>query len=122
MKCDTVMARAVATGALVALSSAACAYVPTRAGRGVMEGLNDKPVSTKEAPTSLVAADGTRCLVSEAKFRETAAGERVWCFWSAGTGDGVAARTAGPNAVTRPTATSPLKGKVISGKPAKSRH
>ena len=45
-------------------------------------GLGSKKVSGKEDPNVLLAADGMRCYVSEAKFRETAIGESVLCAWS----------------------------------------
>ncbi len=60
-----------------------CAPLMGRGGRGGGAGLADKPVASKETPTTLFAADGTRCLVTEEKFRNTALGDRVWCFWTA---------------------------------------
>lgn len=45
-----------------------------------------KAVLTKEKPTSLIAADGSRCLVGEEKFAGTRVGDRVWCVWSAKDG------------------------------------
>lgn len=45
-----------------------------------------RAVVTKEAPTSLIAADGSRCLVGENKFAHTDIGDRVWCVWSAKDG------------------------------------
>lgn len=45
-----------------------------------------KAVVTKEAPTSLIAADGSRCLVGEDKYAHTDIGDRVWCVWSAKDG------------------------------------
>ncbi len=45
-------------------------------------GLNRKPVSRKEAPTSLIAIDNTRCLVTEEKFRNTPVGASVTCYWT----------------------------------------
>lgn len=65
------------------LLCAGCITLPgQRRGGGQTVGLTDKPVSAKEAPNSLLAADGTRCLVSEQKFREAAEGRKVWCFWT----------------------------------------
>ena len=48
--------------------------------------LDRKAVVTKEAPTSLIAADGSRCLVGEDKYAHTDLGDRVWCVWSAKDG------------------------------------
>lgn len=60
-----------------------CAVLPgRRGGGGQTVGLTEKPVVAKEPPTSLIAADGTRCLVSEQKYRDTALGSPVWCFWT----------------------------------------
>lgn len=70
--------------AVAALLCVGCATLPGQRGqRGKTVGLTDKPVSAKEAPNSLIAADGTRCLVSAQKFRDTAEGTKVWCFWTA---------------------------------------
>lgn len=51
----------------------------TRPGQS---GLSRKPVSRKEPPTSLIAIDHTRCLVTETKYRDTPVGARVTCFWT----------------------------------------
>ena len=45
-------------------------------------GVASKKVSGKEEPNVLLAADRTRCTVSEDKYRETAIGESVLCAWS----------------------------------------
>jgi hypothetical protein len=45
-------------------------------------GLSRKPVSRKEPPTSLIAIDNTRCLVTEEKYRDTPVGTSVTCFWT----------------------------------------
>lgn len=45
-----------------------------------------RAVVLKEAPLSLIASDGSRCLVGEKKFAETEIGDRVWCMWSAKNG------------------------------------
>jgi hypothetical protein len=45
-----------------------------------------KAVVLKEDPTSLIASDGSRCLVGEKKFAHTEIGDRVWCVWSAKNG------------------------------------
>lgn len=69
---------------IAVLLCAGCATLPGQRGvGGKTVGLTEKPVSAKEAPNSLLAADGTRCLVSEQKFRDTAEGSKVWCFWTA---------------------------------------
>ena len=41
-----------------------------------------RAVVMKEAPVSLIASDGSRCLVGEKKFTNTEIGDRVWCVWS----------------------------------------
>lgn len=75
-----------------------CMMLPGRAGRGgAVTGLADKPVASKEPPTSLIAVDGTRCLVTEEKYRNTTVGQRVWCYWS-------------QDGSQRASATSPAKG------------
>ena len=48
--------------------------------------LDRKAVVTKEEPLSLIAADGSRCLVGEDKYAHTDIGDRVWCVWSAKNG------------------------------------
>ena len=45
-----------------------------------------KSVVLKEDPTSLIASDGSRCLVGEKKFAHTEIGDRVWCVWSVKNG------------------------------------
>lgn len=44
--------------------------------------LSRKVASAKEAPASLLAGDGTRCLVNAKKFRKTRVGDHVWCVWT----------------------------------------
>ena len=44
-------------------------------------GLASKPVSSKEAPVTLFARDGSSCTVSEARFREIIVGQQVRCGW-----------------------------------------
>jgi hypothetical protein len=48
--------------------------------------LDRKAVLTKEAPLSLIASDGSRCVVTEGKYAHTDIGDRVWCVWSAKNG------------------------------------
>ena len=56
--------------------------IPTeRSSEGQSTYPTQKPVYGKEAPTTLLAADGTRCQVSEKKFQETTVGEKIWCVW-----------------------------------------
>ncbi len=43
--------------------------------------LSDKTVNSKVEPRTLVATDGTRCVVTDARFRDTMVGEKVWCVW-----------------------------------------
>jgi len=40
-----------------------------------------KLVAAKEEPTTLIADDRSRCIVTERKFRETAIGSDVLCDW-----------------------------------------
>jgi hypothetical protein len=40
-----------------------------------------KAVYGKEDPATFVAQDGSRCAVTEKRYRETALGEVVWCAW-----------------------------------------
>ena len=42
-----------------------------------------KRVTGKDPPTTLIAADGTRCMVTEARFRETEIGANALCAWRA---------------------------------------
>lgn len=42
-------------------------------------GLARQQVKGKEEPATLIAVDGTRCTVSEARFRDVAHGDKVWC-------------------------------------------
>lgn len=44
--------------------------------------VDQKVVAMKEDPTSLIASDGSRCLVGEKKFAGTDIGDWVWCMWS----------------------------------------
>lgn len=83
---------------LVALLASGCMIFPRAGGRGVPVGLGEKPVASKEPPTSLIAVDGTRCLVTEEKFRNTAVGERVWCYWTQDGSQRATSATAGGRA------------------------
>jgi len=40
-----------------------------------------KVVVGKAAPTSLLAADGTRCIVTAKRYEETKEGDKVTCRW-----------------------------------------
>ena len=40
-----------------------------------------KPVNGKEEPATLIARDGTTCMVSKDKFDSTKIGTSVWCTW-----------------------------------------
>lgn len=44
--------------------------------------LDRKAVYTKEEPVSLIAADGSRCLVREDQYADIRVGDRIWCVWS----------------------------------------
>jgi hypothetical protein len=121
--------RRVAGCGLFLLVVAGCAPLMGRSARGGGAGLADKPVASKESPTALLAADGTRCLVTEEKYRNTALGERVWCFWSydgdrPATSEGTppvasGARPAGATPVERRPAASRRPSPVV--KPQSSR-
>lgn len=76
---------------VVMLSGCLPFHMPFRIGRSSLLAradsvprptLDHKAVVLKEAPTSLIAADGSRCLVSTKKYSETPIGDRVWCIWS----------------------------------------
>ena len=86
--------------AALALSLAACTRLPSldqpgkpvlvdrprpaKVNRKTVEGdnrLSEKAVHGKEPKTILVAHDGSRCQVTEKRYRETAVGEKVWCVW-----------------------------------------
>jgi hypothetical protein len=45
--------------------------------------LDVKRVTGKEPPTTLIAEDGTRCMVTESRFRETEIGGNALCAWRA---------------------------------------
>jgi hypothetical protein len=45
--------------------------------------LDLKRVAGKEPPTTLIAEDGTRCIVTEGRFRETEIGGDALCAWRA---------------------------------------
>jgi hypothetical protein len=79
-------------------------------------GFNSKPVSSKEAPASLIAADESRCLVSEKKFRDTEIGTSTWCFWSGDVaGGGGVSRVAGPKRAAGATAKPDLGASAPKG-------
>lgn len=40
-----------------------------------------KTVTSKEAPSTLIAMDGTICNVAPFKFEGTRVGDRAWCDW-----------------------------------------
>ena len=43
--------------------------------------MDSKRVGAKAPPTTLIAEDGTKCVVSEKKFRDTNVGDEAWCEW-----------------------------------------
>lgn len=56
----------------------------TAGGESVSDAsVSQKTVTAKHAPATLVAFDGSRCVVTETRFRETVIGEKVWCVWGA---------------------------------------
>jgi hypothetical protein len=54
----------------------------TRAGAKDIR-LDVKRVAGKEPPPTLIAEDGTRCIVTEGRFRETEIGGNALCAWRA---------------------------------------
>jgi hypothetical protein len=50
-------------------------------GGGGKGDLGRKAVYGKQDPTTLTAQDGTRCTVTEQRYKEAAIGELVWCSW-----------------------------------------
>lgn len=61
-------------------SLASCSLGP-RVQLGAGDGPGNKVVTGKEEPATLVAVDGTLCLVPADKFDRTKSGDRVWCNW-----------------------------------------
>ena len=43
--------------------------------------VGQKTVTAKHDPSTLVAFDGTKCVVTESRYRETVVGEKAWCVW-----------------------------------------
>jgi hypothetical protein len=62
---------------------------PREAGASTARGgvkdirVEPKRVAGKEPPTTLIAEDGARCIVTESRFRETEIGSNAWCAWRA---------------------------------------
>ena len=52
-----------------------------RATRAEDAQVSMKRVTAKEAPTTLVADDGSRCSVSEKRFDDTRIGDSALCVW-----------------------------------------
>lgn len=48
---------------------------------GPSRGLARKRVATKQEPHTLVAEDGTSCLVSADRFRDVSVGDAELCVW-----------------------------------------
>jgi hypothetical protein len=59
---------------------ASCA-LPQPLQSGLEDGPGSKVVAGKEEPVTLVALDGTRCIVPLGRFERTRPGDRVWCDW-----------------------------------------
>jgi hypothetical protein len=78
--------RALSAAAAVLLLSGCLPFHLWHKDRQRDPALDRKAVITKEEPTSLIAADGSRCLVGEDKYAHTDIGDRVWCVWSAKDG------------------------------------
>ena len=45
--------------------------------------LTRKQVASKESPSTLVAIDGAKCLVSADRYDGVKVGDLVWCGWTA---------------------------------------
>jgi hypothetical protein len=43
--------------------------------------MDAKRVAGKESPVTLIAEDGTKCVVTEDRYRETRVGDEAWCVW-----------------------------------------
>lgn len=65
--------------AIIAVASS-CA-LPQKLQLGGESGPGNKTVTAKEEPATLVAVDGTQCLVTPARFDRVKTGDRVWCNW-----------------------------------------
>jgi hypothetical protein len=60
--------------------------VPGQRASGSTEAnVSRKRVDAKEEPATLVAADRTRCTVTDERFRDTKVGDTATCDWRAGT-------------------------------------
>ncbi len=46
--------------------------------------MTQKAVSAKQDPRTLIATDGSRCVVTDARYRDTNPGDKVWCVWTSG--------------------------------------
>jgi len=56
-----------------------------RAGGSTEANVSRKRVDSKEEPATLVAADRTRCTVTEQRFRDTKVGDNAMCDWRTGS-------------------------------------
>jgi len=67
-----------------ALLLSSCFLLPRRSGDDFppVPSVEPRVVASKEAPTSLITADGSRCLVGTDTFAKTEIGDRVWCMWN----------------------------------------
>jgi hypothetical protein len=78
------LASVIVGGALL-LSSAGCSWLPFRVEgeRPLLgtKGPQRKTVVDKEPPGTLIAVDGTICIVPANKFESTEVDDRVWCEW-----------------------------------------
>lgn len=76
------------SAAILTGSLAGCALLPPWLQTGDPEGgWGTKTVSAKEEPATLVAPDGTLCIVTQPRYQKAKLGDRVWCLWRA-RGDG----------------------------------
>jgi hypothetical protein len=51
---------------------------------GRRPGVSSKLVYAKESPSTLIARDASRCVVTAKRFAETREGEEAWCIWTNG--------------------------------------
>jgi hypothetical protein len=76
------MRNAVLLAMTMAAALAGCVSIPFPGGGArELRAVEPKPVTEKEAPVSLFAIDGSRCVVTEERFTQVRIGEEVWCMW-----------------------------------------
>ena len=68
---------------IIAVAITACWHRPYSSAGGLRRdvGFTRKVVAGKEDPSTLLAQDGTRCLVTTERFAQVKQGEQIWCDW-----------------------------------------